>query len=122
MIRSQSGNSLAGVVLAVLTLGFLGSIPSYSQVVGGTISGTAFDTSEVVISGAELSIMNAATGVNTIVTTNGKGIYNAPNLLPGTYTVTISAAGFQTKVEDGMSLAVGAQQELNVTLNLGMIS
>src|ERR1700693_1897620 len=106
MIRSQSGNSLAGVVLAVLALGFLVCIPSYSQVVGGTISGTVFDTSEVVISGAELSFMNAATGVNTIVTTNGKGIYNAPNLLPGTYTVSISAAGFQTNVAAGITLDV----------------
>jgi carboxypeptidase family protein/TonB-dependent receptor-like protein len=122
MIRKKSGNSLAGVVMVVLTLGFLGPIPSYSQVVGGTISGTVFDTAAVVISGAELSILNVATGVTTRITTNGEGIYNAPNLLPGTYTVTISAAGFQTKVEDGMRLAVGAQQELNVTLNLATVS
>jgi hypothetical protein len=122
MIRKKSGNSLAGVVMVVLTLGFLGPLPSYSQVVGGTISGTVFDTAAVVISGAELSILNVATGVSTRLTTNGEGIYNAPNLLPGTYTVTISAAGFQTKVEDGMRLAVGAQQELNVTLNLATVS
>jgi hypothetical protein len=122
MIRIKSGNIFIVVVSVMLLLGFLGSVPLYSQVVGGTISGTVFDPSKAVIPGAELSIKNAVTGVTTTATTNAEGIYNAPNLLPGEYSVTISAAGFQTKAASGVTLAVGAQQVLNITLNLGEVS
>jgi hypothetical protein len=116
MIRFKSKNIFVGIVSVMSMLGLLGSIPLYAQVVGGTLSGTVFDTSKAVIPGAELSIMNVATGVTTTATTNGEGIYSAPNLLPGTYKVTISAAGFQTNEEAGITLAVGAEQVLNITL------
>jgi hypothetical protein len=119
MIRIKSGNIFVGVVSVLWMLAPLGSIPSYS---GGTILGTVFDTSKAVIPGAELSIMNVATAVTTTATTNQEGIYNAPNLLPGTYKIAIAAAGFQTKIADGMTLAVGAEQVLNVTLKLGEVS
>jgi hypothetical protein len=122
MIRFKSGNVFIALASIMLMLGFLGSIPLYSQVVGGTISGSVVDPAKAVVPGAQLSIMNVATGVTTTATTNGEGIYNAPNLLPGTYNVTISAAGFQTKVETGITLAVGAEQVLNVTLKLGEVS
>jgi len=122
MIRFKSEDIFIAIVSVMLMLGFLGSIPLYAQVVGGTLSGAVFDPAKAVIPGAELSIVNVATGVTTTATTNGEGIYNAPNLLPGTYNVTISAAGFQTRVETGFALAVGAEQVLNITLKLGEIS
>jgi hypothetical protein len=122
MIRFKWRNGLVSLVSVVLILGFIRSVPLYSQVVGATISGTVSDSFEAVIPGAALSIVNGATGVTTKATANAQGIYSAPNLLPGTYEGTISAAGYQTKVEAGITLAVGAEKVLNVTLNLGVIS
>jgi hypothetical protein len=106
----------------VLMIWFLASIPGYSQTVGATLSGTITDESHAAIPKATVSIMNVATGVATTVTTNAEGIYNAPNLLPGNYQATISAAGFQKSIQNGIILTVGAQQVLNIEMKVGSVS
>jgi hypothetical protein len=93
-----------------------------AQVVGGTISGKITDKTGAAISGAAISIQNLATSVTTTLTSNTQGIYNAPNLLPGTYRAKISAPGFRSEVEDGITVAVGLQQLLNFTLKVGTIN
>jgi outer membrane receptor protein involved in Fe transport len=119
----KSGNLFAGCISAVaLLMWFLASIPVYSQVVGASLSGTITDESHGAIPSATLSIQNIATGVTTTVTTNDQGIYNAPNLLPGNYQASISAAGFQKTVQNGIVLTVGGQQVLNISMKVGSIS
>jgi hypothetical protein len=90
-----------------------------AQVSGGTIRGTATDPSGAVIPGAHVAIENASTNVKRDVTTNGSGIYIAPDLLPGPYVVTVSATGFTTQVQSGANLQVGAVLVLNITLAIG---
>src|SRR5258706_504958 len=53
------------------------------------------------------------------VTTNEKGLYNAPSLQPGIYSVTVSAPGFAPHVERDLALTVGAIRELDVSLKVG---
>jgi hypothetical protein len=121
--RAKFCNVLVGwIPAAVLTLWFLASTPAYTQVVGGSLSGTITDESGAAVPKTTVSITNVATGVTTNVTTNGQGIYNAPNLLPGNYRVTVSAAGFQTAIENGFILTVGAQQVLNVAMKVGTVT
>ncbi|MGI4755361.1 MAG: carboxypeptidase regulatory-like domain-containing protein, partial [Janthinobacterium lividum] len=60
----------------------------------GAISGTVFDATSAVVPGAVVVIRNDATNTELRLTTNSSGLYTAPQLPPGTYTVTISAAGF----------------------------
>ena len=110
---------IPSIILMIL---FLGSLPLYSQVVGGSLSGTVADESGAAIPKATVSIMNVATSVTTNVTTNGQGIYNAPNLLPGNYQVTVSAPGFETTIQSGIILTVGAQQVLNVAMKVGTVT
>jgi hypothetical protein len=56
--------------------------------------------------------MNVAMAVTVNVHTNAQGIFNAPNLLPGKYQVTVSATGFEVVVQSGVMLTVGTQQVL----------
>ena len=107
---------------AALVVCSLVSLQLDSQVVGGTLSGAITDTSGAAIPGAQVIIKNAATGVSTAITNNGQGIYNAPNLLPGNYDVTISAGGFATEVQSGVTLTVGSQQVLNFTMKVGTVT
>jgi len=123
MTRSMSVRIIPGSICpSVLILILALSAPMYSQIVGGTLSGTITDTSGGAIVNASVSIKNMATGVSTDVTTNGQGIYNAPNLLPGSYEATVSAAGFETKTLSNIVLAVGAQQVLNFAMKVGTIA
>ena len=93
--------------------------PMYGQVAGGTFSGTVTDASGAVVPQARISIKNVATGISTTALTNSEGLYSAPNLLPGEYELTISATGFKTEIRSGINLTVGAQQVLNITLQVG---
>jgi hypothetical protein len=91
----------------------------HAQVSGATLTGTVTDPSGAVIPNAELSIQNVATGTARQLTTDSAGIYTAPNLPPGTYEVTVAAAGFQTAMRRGLTLTVGAQQLLNFSMKIG---
>jgi hypothetical protein len=93
--------------------------PLHAQVAGATLSGTVTDTSGAVIPRAEVSIKNDATELTRTVTTDSAGFYSAPNLLPGSYDVQAASSGFTTEVRTGVTLTVGAQQVLNLTLRVG---
>src|SRR3984893_17357263 len=95
-----------GLFVVVLMLGMMGlfSGPTYAQVAGATLNGTVLDVSGAGVPNANVPIKNTATGVERNVTTDSDGFYSAPNLLPGTYEVTISASGFSTAVQTGLTL------------------
>src|SRR5580704_14004629 len=122
MTRNKSASSRFGSLLVALLAFALLSLPVFGQVVGGSLSGTVTDESGSALAGATVSIKNVATGVITTATTNSQGIFTAPNLLPGSYQATISALGFQTTIQDDITLAVGSQQVFNLALKIGTVS
>src|SRR5580692_11977409 len=95
--------------IAPFLLCFLCSPCLHGQVVGGSISGTVSDKSGAVVENATVTMNNLATGVTTTAKTNAQGLYRLPNLLPGTYQESVSAAGFETAIRNGIVLTVGAQ-------------
>jgi hypothetical protein len=108
-------------VLWVFVLCFFVSVPLHAQVTGATLSGTVTDASGAVIANAQVSIRNTATGISKDTTTDSAGFYAAPNLPAGPYEVKVTAAGFNTLVTN-VTLAVGAQQTLNVPMKVGETS
>jgi len=120
MSRIANQVKLAALAVAVVAaLSILEPVRAYPQVSGATISGTVTDKSGTAIPKAQVSIINDATAVTMDVVANSEGLYTAPNLLPGTYTVTVSAPGFETQVRKAITLAVGAQQALKTVLPVG---
>src|SRR3984893_4816299 len=117
-------NRIRADFLVFVTFGviLLVSARIYPQVVGGTLSGTVTDQSGAVIPDTQISIKNTATGVTRTVTTDPAGFYTAPNLLPGTYEITATASGFATEVQKGITLTVGAQQVLNLAMQVGRVT
>jgi hypothetical protein len=111
-------------VFAALTAGLMAwsSIPAGAQVSGATLSGLVTDSSGAGIPSANVSIKNTGTGETREITTNGDGFYSVPNLLPSTYDVTVSAQGFTTLVQRAITLTVGAQQALNLSLKPGQVT
>jgi hypothetical protein len=98
------------------------SVPVAAQVSGATLSGLISDPSGAGIPNADIAIKNVGTGEVRSVPTNGDGFYSAPNLLPGNYEVTITAQGFDKIVQKGVTLTVGAQQALNLTVRVGQVT
>jgi len=111
---------LVYVMLAAVAV--LVSTPVYAQVAGATLAGTVTDPSGAQIPNADVSIKNRATGVARDVTTDAAGFYSAPNLLPGIYDITITASGFSTSLQTGLTLTVGATQALSISLKVGQVT
>lgn len=97
-------------------------MPVAAQEAGGTIVGTVTDPSGAALADANVSIKNVATGVERNLTTNVDGVYTAPNLIPGTYDIIITAPGFATTVVQGAGLLAGERREVSFTMKLGQVS
>jgi hypothetical protein len=93
-----------------------------AQVVGSTVSGTVVDASGAATPGVTVAIKNVRTGITTDSVTNGVGFYIAPNLPAGEYEITASASGFATQLRNGITLTVGQELLLNLTMKVGSAS
>src|SRR5262245_19863963 len=83
--------------LASLLLLTLIALPSNAQSLAGlgAINGTVHDSSGAVISGANVTVKNAKTGIQRNITTNDTGYFLVPSLPPGPdYLVSIEKPGF----------------------------
>src|SRR6266567_6914641 len=114
----------AGFALLAWILGFclMVSLPLRAQVTGATLSGTITDATGGVIAGADISVRNTATGIVKNTTADSAGFYTVPNLVPGPYEVKVTAKGFTTALQSNLTLAVGAQQQLNIPMKVGETS
>ena len=111
------------VLLAVLFSAVLFSlVPAIAQSPNGTITGLVLDPSGGAIAGAEIIIVNDATGVQYQTSTNGAGIYVATNLPPGPYHVQVSKIGFKTLIKPDVVLSVQDALAINFTLPIGAAS
>src|SRR5215510_1936072 len=111
--------SVVPSIFFVLALGICQAGEARAQVTGATLSGIVTDASGAVIPGVTISIKNKATGAVRTVMADEAGLYSAPNLQAGSYEVTASQPGFSTVVQSNITLTVGAQQELNITMKVG---
>ena len=101
----------------VLTLFLLcAAQSSLGQLDAGSITGTLRDPSGAVIVGATVTIRNVATGVTTILKSNNDGTYQALALIPGTYSVEASAAGFSTAKNATVEIHVKTRAEVDFNL------
>jgi len=107
-----------GIAAAILLLG----LPqAKAQTSNAQISGLITDSSGAVIPGAEITAQNAATNVPYTAVSNGAGIYILQELLPGPYTVTVSAQGFGIVKQSGLVLMTGARISQNFVLKPGAV-
>ncbi len=106
---------VTGVVLVWSALPAFGQ----SQAINGTIEGTIVDTSGAVLPGVTVNITNTDTGAARSVVTNDAGLFRAPLLPLGTYTVSAELAGFRRFEQKGITLVAGQTAVINVTLSVG---
>jgi hypothetical protein len=82
----------------------------------GAISGYVRSSSGVPQMGAVVEILGSAAHSLTVFT-DGAGFYNAAGLLPGLYTVKVSAPSFLPALRERVGLRPGANLHVNLTLN-----
>lgn len=89
---------------------------------GGAATGdlhlTVKDPNGNLVTNATVAVSDLAKGVERTATNDGQGGYSARLLPPGTYTVTVEAAGFTKIQSTGVSITVGGLVELPVALSV----
>lgn len=92
------------------------ALPACAAEQPGAISGYVRDVSGIPQMGAVVEIVGVAARTLTVFT-DGAGFYSATGLLPGLYSIKVSAPSFLPALRDKVGLHAGASTHLNITLN-----
>jgi hypothetical protein len=116
--------SLVPLVVSLITiLAVVGLLaPSSYADANGRIRGTVVDASGAAVVGAEVKIVNVDTNLERTLVTSDVGTFDAPNLPPGTYSVTVAKTGFRTFKQTSIKLEVAATFVVSASLELGDVS
>jgi hypothetical protein len=92
------------------------SLPACAGERSGAISGFVRDASGIPQMGAVVEIAGSAERTLTVFT-DGAGFYSATDLLPGQYSIKVSAPSFLPSLREKVGLQPGSSLHLNITLN-----
>ena len=98
---------------------FLVTISAFGQAGRGSISGTVTDSEGALVSGAQVALLNAATGVSQHTVTSAAGLYTFVSLNPGVYQVTASQTGFANVTQQNITVNVDQVTQVNIALKVG---
>ncbi len=87
----------------------------------GTVRGGVRDP-QGVIAGATVRLTAEATGLTRAAASNADGEYAFPQLIPGTYTLRVEAAGYKAFERAGIQVATQAFLTVDVVLDAGSIA
>ena len=111
-----------GVLTSLLSAAMLLAPTLTSAQTAATIVGDVTDPSGAAVPGVTVKVTNEGTNATREVSTNEAGQYRVTPLNPGSYSVSIEAAGFKTQVRNGVTLQVAAVLEVDFTLELGEVT
>ena len=106
-------------IALLIAFAILITATAYGQEFRATISGLVTDSTGSAVPGATVEVRNVGTNVAVTVKTQPTGDYTVPFLVPGTYTVTIEAAGFKKFVQSGIVLEVAQKAGVSAALQVG---
>jgi hypothetical protein len=88
----------------------------------GQIVGQVVDPSGAAIPGAKIKVLNTLTGVPRETTSGANGNFSALSLIPGVYSVEVSAPNFQRQVQENLRLEVAGALSLTFRLTVGQVT
>lgn len=89
-----------------------------AQSSASSLHGEVTDPQGAVVPGASVVLSDPATGFSRNATTDGDGSYQFLQVPPATYTVTVTAEGFNVATRNAVHLMVSTPATLNFTLQL----
>jgi hypothetical protein len=120
--RSSIGNRALVFLSASLAVLLIFSSSLFSQGNAGRILGSVTDQSGGAIAGGTVTITDTQRGTSRTLTTDSAGEYNAPNLIPGTYTVRGEAKGFKALLRQNVILEVNQDIRVDLQLQAGEVT
>ena len=107
---------------AAFLLTVMGAHSLVAQSDRAELTGRVVDVTGAVVPAVALVIRNDETGVKNQISTNDSGTYTVPLLLPGHYSISVSAQGFKTVERSNVELQTADIKQIDITLVLGATS
>jgi Carboxypeptidase regulatory-like domain/TonB-dependent Receptor Plug Domain len=116
------------VVAAALALAAWSTLPglipgvgvAHAQNTNATIRGEVLDPTGALVPNAKVLVVNQDTGVTVFNgATDSSGDFVAPQVIPGTYRVTVTSPGLKQSVINNLIATVAQVTSINVNLQLG---
>jgi hypothetical protein len=103
----------------VLFIGMLFSPVAHGQFETASVLGFVHDSSGAAVTGAKVTLINVATGLQTTVAANTQGEFEFTSVRVGEYKITSSASGFSETTTEAFTVEVNARQRVDVMLKPG---
>jgi hypothetical protein len=94
----------------------------WGQGIFATLTGVVSDPTNAVVSGAKVTLIDAASGSARDTVTNSDGYYTFASVPVGRYNLKIEAQGFEADKVNGIDLGGSEKRNLNITLTVGSTS
>jgi hypothetical protein len=107
--------------MKVVTVALICAASLAAQVERASIVGTIIDRSGAAVPDVQVMVTHEGTNTTLAVRTGESGNYSAPNLAPGSYTVTAERSGFRRAVIRSFVIQTGQAARLDLTLELGTV-
>lgn len=108
-------------VALIFALAHAGTTQAQSQVAGGAIQGTVTDPSGADLPGVTVTVRNLATGVTRVAITDSHGLFRAPLLPVGRYSVSATLDSFAPLERSGLELTIGETLVVDLSLSLASV-
>lgn len=96
----------------------LTTLAAWAQQPVGTISGTVYDQTGAVVTGAAVTVRSKATGLERKLTSSDEGTFSAPALPAGEYEVVVQATGFRT-LQNEVTVNAGTVTTVEMRMQVG---
>jgi hypothetical protein len=106
--------SLFGALFVAL---LAGNLPAQS--IYGTLTGIVSDPQDAVVVGAVIKLVDQQSGSQRETISNNDGYYTFVSVPPGAYSLSVSAPGFESYKQTGISIRGGDKMNVNVSMKLG---
>ena len=115
--------SIAFCCVLFVLMALMGAVQSaWSQEVTAAIVGTVTDPSGAPIKGATVTATDTERGTAYQGQTNDTGAYNVNRIPVGTFTVKVSAPGFQTSVHPAFTLVLNQTARIDIQMKVGQVT
>ena len=94
----------------------------FGQEFRATLQGTVSDPGRASLPGAAVTLHNNDTGIDRQSIANESGDYVFSFVVPGSYTLTVRAAGFKTSVRDNVKLSVNDNTRIDIDMEVGQVT
>jgi hypothetical protein len=107
------------IALAFFCLFLVQTHRVFGQVDEGSITGTVTDATGAVVPNADVTLLNTDQGITLETKSSSSGGYVFSPVRIGHYSITVMAPGFGTTTQKNITVSVGSQVEVNVSLKTG---